>query len=237
MLLTGNKIKEEYKKGKILLEPYNESQINPNSYNITLNKTLKFYKDMKILTDEEGNNYLADINGRGLNSKFKSYKDMKTLTNEEGDNYLVDINNGKGLNYKVNGIDTFYIDPKKPMKTYELEIPENGLIIPPNELILGSTNEKAGSDYFVPMYEGRSSTGRLGLASHITAGFGDIGFKSNWTLEILTIYPIKLYRDMEIGQVCFLEISNGENNDIILYNGKYKNQDVAKESQIYKDFK
>ena len=34
MILTGTKIQNEVKKGKIIIEPFFESQINPNSYNM-----------------------------------------------------------------------------------------------------------------------------------------------------------------------------------------------------------
>ena len=61
---------------------------------------------------------------------------------------------------------------------------------------------------FAPMYEGRSSCGRLGLASHITAGFGDYGFSGAFTLELYNHLqrPIKLYAGMRIGQVAFEEV-------------------------------
>ena len=36
MILTGLKIKEEVKKGNIFIEPFNESLLNPNSYNYRL---------------------------------------------------------------------------------------------------------------------------------------------------------------------------------------------------------
>jgi dCTP deaminase len=61
---------------------------------------------------------------------------------------------------------------------------------------------------FAPMYEGRSSCGRLGLASHITAGFGDYGFGGAFTLELNLCfpYPLTLHPGMRIGQVAFDEV-------------------------------
>ena len=55
-------------------------------------------------------------------------------------------------------------------------IPEEGLLLEPNKLYLGRTKEFTTTSKYVPMLEGRSSTGRLGLCIHVTAGFGDIGF-------------------------------------------------------------
>lgn len=46
-------------------------------------------------------------------------------------------------------------------------IPESGLLLSPGELYLGRTVEKTQTEKFVPMLEGRSSIGRLGLAIHV----------------------------------------------------------------------
>jgi len=86
----------------------------------------------------------------------------------------------------------------------EIEIPEEGYILEPGRLYLGASDEEIGSSYYVPMYEGRSSLGRIGLQSHLTAGFGDIGFEMSWTKEIQVIHPVKVYPDMPIGQVFFM---------------------------------
>lgn len=61
---------------------------------------------------------------------------------------------------------------------------------------------------FAPFYEGRSTCGRLGIASHVTAGFGDYQFRGAFTLELFTVLPapIRLYPGMRIGQVSFCEI-------------------------------
>ena len=48
MILSGTKIDEEVKKGKIIIEPYNFKDINPNSYNYTLGSYVKVYKNMEL---------------------------------------------------------------------------------------------------------------------------------------------------------------------------------------------
>lgn len=90
------------------------------------------------------------------------------------------------------------LDMKKPNTTTKLCIPEEGLLLEPNTLYLGRTNEYTSTDNYVPMLEGRSSTGRLGLFIHITAGFGDVGFSGYWTLEIFCVQPIVIYTNIEI---------------------------------------
>ena len=43
MILTGSKIKEEVKNGKITIEPFSLDQVNPNSYNYRLGSILKVF--------------------------------------------------------------------------------------------------------------------------------------------------------------------------------------------------
>ena len=68
------------------------------------------------------------------------------------------------------------LDMKQANPTECIVIPEEGLVLEPNRLYLGRTNEYTKTERYVPMLEGRSSTGRLGLFIHVTAGFGEIGF-------------------------------------------------------------
>ena len=49
MILTGTKIKEEIAKGSISIEPFCETQVNPNSYNYRLGSTIKVFKDFQGL--------------------------------------------------------------------------------------------------------------------------------------------------------------------------------------------
>lgn len=113
-----------------------------------------------------------------------------------------------------------YQDIKQPTEYEVIEIPESGLIIYPNELYLGVTNEWTYTPYHVPMYDGRSSVGRVGIRSHQTAGFGDVGFSGHWTLEIDVVIPTLIYPNMPIGQFSF-HVPFGE---VEKYNGKYINE-------------
>ena len=74
---------------------------------------------------------------------------------------------------------------KKPNKYKSVIIPEEGLRLEPGKLYLGRTVEYTATKNFVPMLEGRSSVGRLGLFIHVTAGFGDVGFKGYGPRNIL----------------------------------------------------
>ncbi len=125
------------------------------------------------------------------------------------------------------------LDMKKPNPTRRLVIPEDGLLLEPNILYLGRTNEYTKTDKFVPMLEGRSSTGRLGLFIHVTAGFGDVGFAGYWTLEIFCIQPIRIYPNVEICQIYYHDI-HGEYDPYD--SGKYQNNTGIQPSLMYQDF-
>ena len=125
------------------------------------------------------------------------------------------------------------LDMKKLNDTYKITIPQEGLVLEPNRLYLGRTVEYTQTDNLVPMLEGRSSVGRLGLFVHVTAGFGDVGFQGFWTLEIFCIQPVKIYPNVEICQLYYHTIVG----DFEKYDsGKYQNNSSVQASMMYKDF-
>lgn len=129
--------------------------------------------------------------------------------------------------------DNYELDMKKQNTASKIEIPEEGLLLEPNKLYLGRTNEFTATDGYIPMLEGRSSTGRLGLFIHVTAGFGDVGFSGYWTLEIFCVQPIRIYPNVEICQIYYHDI-HGEYEKYC--SGKYQNNTGIQPSLLYKDF-
>jgi len=171
LILSGLQIKKHLGK-EIIIEPFDERLLNPNSYNLRLSDELMVYEE--------------DV-----------------------------------------------LDMKKPNKTRNLIIPEEGIVLEPGRLYLGRTVEYTKTDKFVPMLEGRSSIGRLGLFIHVTAGFGDVGFSGYWTLEIHCIQPIRIYAGVEICQIYYHSIE-GEYERYS--SGKYQNNTGIQPSLLYKDF-
>jgi dCTP deaminase len=113
-----------------------------------------------------------------------------------------------------------------------LTIDDHGYLLKPNTIYLAKTKEKTYTNKFVPMIEGRSSIGRLGIFVHTTAGFGDVGFDGFWTLEISVIQPIKIYPNIRIAQVYYHSIQG----DFDLYEGKYQYNNGIQKSKLYEDF-
>ena len=126
------------------------------------------------------------------------------------------------------------LDMKKENKTKTIIIPEEGLVLEPGKLYLGRTVEYTETNNYVPMLEGRSSIGRLGLFIHVTAGFGDVGFKGYWTLEIFCVQPIRIYSSVEVCQIYYHGI-DGEYEEYS--SGKYQKNKGIQPSLLYKDFK
>ncbi|MDR1360925.1 MAG: dCTP deaminase [Rickettsiales bacterium] len=120
------------------------------------------------------------------------------------------------------------LDSKQNNPTKKIEIPEDGLVLQPGELYLGSTIEYTETFNLVPKIDGRSSIGRLGILVHFTAGFGDVGFCGTWTLEIMVQKPVKVYPGMRIGQLYYEHISKDHDN----YKGHYLGQNGAVASRM-----
>lgn len=129
------------------------------------------------------------------------------------------------------------LDAKKHNKIRHFEIPEKGLILKPGQLYLGATLEYTETHKHVPFVEGKSSTGRLGIDIHATAGKGDVGFCGYWTLEISTSKPVRIYPGMPIGQLIYYKVEGKVDR---LYHrkksAKYSFQEkLPKESMMWKN--
>ncbi|PJZ60681.1 dCTP deaminase [Leptospira adleri] len=171
MILTGQEIQKRIGKD-IVITPYSEKLLNPNSYNLRLHEELLVYTELPL-------------------------------------------------------------DMKKPNPAEKIIIPESGLLLKPGVLYLGRTLEFTETHNLVPMLEGRSSIGRLGMLVHVTAGFGDVGFKGFWTLEISVIQPLIVYPGVEVCQIFYHTVEG----QITEYSsGKYQANQGIQPSMLYKDF-
>ena len=129
------------------------------------------------------------------------------------------------------------LDAKKHNLIDYFEIPDEGFILQPQVFYLGVTQEYTETHAHVPFLEGKSSTGRLGIDIHATAGKGDVGFCGNWTLEISCKIPVRIYKGMPIGQLIYFPV---EGEVEVKYNSKkdakYSGQpDRPVESMMWKN--
>ena len=125
------------------------------------------------------------------------------------------------------------LDMRRPNRFRRYTIPPDGFVLNPNQLYLARTVERTETHNLVPMLEGRSSIGRLGLFVHVTAGFGDVGFCGYWTLEMYAIQPVRIYPGVPICQIFYHQIQG----DITEYHSdKYQNNRDIQPSMLFKEW-
>jgi dCTP deaminase len=156
---------------RIVIDPFDESRLNPNSYNLTLHDELMVYEEL-------------------------------------------------------------ILDMRKANRVRRLSIPPEGIVLSPGRLFLGRTAERTETHGLVPMIEGRSSIGRLGLFVHVTAGFGDVGFCGYWTLEMFAVQPVRIYAGVAICQIFYHDIQ-GEYREYD--SDKYQNNTDIQPSLLFKE--
>ncbi|MCL6451616.1 MAG: dCTP deaminase [Acetobacteraceae bacterium] len=152
------------------------------------------------------------------------------------DPFLPENCNPNSYNFRLGSVlrvyDEFPLDPKRPNKYVDLPVPPEGFVLEPHRLYLGHTMEVMGSRYFAPTFAARSSVARLGLFINLSASLGDIGFIGQWTLQLFTIHPLRVYAGMKIGQIMWWK----PQGTIRLYEGKYQGSSGPQSTLIYKDF-
>lgn len=167
-MLNDNTI-EQYAGLQDLILPYTIKQLNPNSYDVTLQDTILVFT---------------------------------------GDGYA------DGNDHTLHGI-----------HTEQVKIDDH-YMLQPGQFVLGATVEKISlPDNMMARFDGKSSLGRLGLCTHVTAGFIDAGFIGTITVELKNenTFPIMLKAGMRIGQVSF-EYLNGKAVRPYGMIGHYQNQ-------------
>jgi dCTP deaminase len=125
------------------------------------------------------------------------------------------------------------LDMRRPSRYRRIQIPPEGLVLQPNQMYLGRTMEYTETRNLVPMLEGRSSIGRLGMFVHVTAGFGDVGFCGYWTLEIIAVQPIRVYAGVQVCQIFYHTVEGAITE---YHSGKYQKNEDIQPSFLYKDF-
>ena len=171
MILSGLAIKQHIGR-EIIIDPFDEHRLNPNSYNLSLHDELLVYTH-----------------------------------------------------------DT--LDMKHDNPTQKIIIPSDGYMLMPGKLYLGRTHEYTRTEGYIPMLEGRSSIGRLGICIHVTAGFGDIGFAGYLTLELFCVQPVRIYSGVQIAQIYYHTISEPYER---YERGKYQNNSGIQASKLYEEF-
>jgi dCTP deaminase len=179
-ILSGPAIIDCVAAGDIVIEPFDLECINPASIDLRLGDEVAVYSDW---VDCSAENYHRTV-VHGL--------DVANLVHFDGAGLV------------GHGYMSYVQDIKKParMHTFKMD-KETGWVLKPGILYLMHTLESVCTERFVPVLDGKSSIGRLGITIHLTAGFGDPGYDGQYTLEVATVHCIRVYPGMRFCQMRF----------------------------------
>jgi len=196
-ILADSSIASAVKAGNIQIDPYNEAQLNPTSYDLTLGSEVRVYKRW-VAYDE----YYSSPGPLGLGAAANQATGNKP---RDGSDFIAN--------------NSFVLDTKQEPETVAFKIdPEVGWVLKPGIGYLMHTRERIWTQKYVPIVDGKSSIGRLFLLIHFTAGYGDPNFNGQYTLEVSALHPVRVYPGMRIGQIRFHTI---EGELAKPYNGNY----------------
>lgn len=173
MILSGPEILNQIEQGRINIDPFNEAHVNPASVDLTLGTEVAVYHQFS--SREPGPaNLLDEHQGVSRGAKILPYRSAPPLDTKQ----------------------------KPIIRRYTID-PEMGWVLNPGVGYLMHTAEKVGTNFYVPILDGKSSIGRLFIKVHETAGFGDPGFHGQYTLEVTSQFPVIVYAGMRICQIRF----------------------------------
>lgn len=163
--LTGPEIIRQVAEGNILIDPFEEDNVNPTSIDLTLGSQVGVYRAFTwVVPDEQGRRMRPRVTpGEGYDTR----------------------NPGPAAK-----VDTFDID-------------DQGWWVMPGVCYLMHTAETIRTDLFNPIVDGKSSFGRLFFKIHFTAGWGEPGFDGQFTLEVMSQFPVKVYPGQRVCQLRF----------------------------------
>ncbi len=187
-ILSGLTIKRMVESGDIEIDPWNpthlrfEDRLNPASYDLTLGPKVAVYKDV-------------------VAGSFGPAKGEMASTPGIPGHLLAPV--GIGVDGHLSSGKTGFLDVSRQNPVLEYEMDERGLILKPGIGYLMHTAERIKTTRFNPVLDGKSSIGRLFVACHVTAGYGDAGFDGQYTLEVKVTHPTRVFPGKPFCQMRF----------------------------------
>ncbi len=96
-----------------------------------------------------------------------------------------------------------HLDMSREEGVVHFDIDERGFLLLPGIMYLMHTAERVRARQHVPVLDGKSSIGRLGIKVHLTAGYGDIDFDGQYTLEVEVTHPVLVFAGVRFCQIRF----------------------------------
>ncbi len=182
MILCREAILDAYERGEIVIDPFDERLVNPNSVDVRFGGTL---------------------------FRMKSTYGIRDLYNPS-DELWEAFDPVPAEQIRAGGIDGLLPAPSWGQGTIPDDA--QVFCLNPGEFYLATTYESIGTralapdqDSIIPEMKAKSTFGRQGLTVALCAGLGDVGYCSKWALEVRLVgrSVVPLAVGTPIGQVVF----------------------------------
>ncbi len=98
MILTGDEIRKEVMQKRIIITPFCDNRINPNSYDISIGKTINYYRDEDILDVKYEPQYITkDIPESGFLLKKNKFYFAMSKEKIQSDYFVPILHNRSGV--------------------------------------------------------------------------------------------------------------------------------------------
>jgi dCTP deaminase len=184
-MLSDREILQNKELNNIIIFPFNEHQLGPNSYDVTIGEF--YYK------------------------QNKNPPDILSFENKETYMEFWDLNPAKehyGVHKAEEIEDNLY-------EKYGFKIGDKVIKIPPGDTILAHTNEFIGGQNVITTeMKARSTVGRSCITVCSCAGLGDIGYINRWTMEIKNQGRSTVFIKVgaKLAQICFFHTGECDRN-------------------------
>lgn len=174
-ILADSAISKAIEEGTIQVSPYNHAHLNPGSLDLTLGTEVAVYEDWVHCYER---------------SRASQFGKADPVTYEDGAYFEP----------RPDGVIDVKVEPR--VRKFPID-PEKGWILKPGIGYLMHTAERVYSSRYIPVIDGKSSIGRLFVQVHATAGYGEVGFDGQYTLEVIVQKAVRVYPGMRFCQIRF----------------------------------
>ncbi len=192
--LTGPKIAELVTAGVLVIDPFDASRVNPNSYNLEITDEVLMYEKGAKVHDKYEQHFC-----------YWTYLDM--THNRPTTEPMAVVNFVAAPLSKAKEEPTVsrrLANPGDASPQFDAAVVRRFW---PGVVYLLCTKEYTETPYpYRPNIDGRSSVGRLGEFVHVTAGYGDVNFKGTWTLEVAVVQPVEVQYPLQSCQISYTTV-------------------------------
>jgi deoxycytidine triphosphate deaminase len=193
-ILSGPAIRNAIRDGNIKISPFDlndpkcSERINPASVDLTLGDQVAVYMDTTVPNFGYSHHY----------STIEFGKEISGIAGERVKPQYDYATDKSGFSVRTGCLDSA---KENPVARHTMK--KEGFILMPGVGYLMHTAERIYTDRYVPIIDGKSSIGRLFCLIHFCAGFGDVGFDGQYTLEVSVLQPLIVYPGMRFCQIRF----------------------------------